>query len=67
VLLHVRQRLGDDEVRCHLDLLRKPLRRHRDDVDRNRRADGERRDRTGEPALGEDARIEAARELAQLL
>ena len=38
-----------------------------DDPDRQRRAVGERPERRGQPALGEDRRVQATGELAQLL
>ena len=67
VLGHVGQRLGDHEVGRGLDRLGQPLAGNLDDLDRQRRADGERLDRRAEPAIGQHGRVDAAGELAQLL
>ena len=63
----VRQRLRDQEVRGGLDRRGQPLLRQLHlHLHRHRRPLGERVDRRGEPAVGEDRGMDAARELAQL-
>ena len=62
----VRQRLGDDEVRRRLHRRRRALVQLDVEPDRERRARDERRERRVEPAVGEDRRVEPAREVAQL-
>ena len=67
VLRHVGQRLGDHEVGGRLDCRgkapgRRSRRRHR-----HGRAGGERAHRGLEPAVGEHRRMDAAREVAQLV
>ena len=66
VLDDVRERLRDDVVRGRLDRRPEPLLRHLD-LDRERRARDERLDRGREAAVGEHGRVDAARELAQLV
>ena len=66
VLDHVRQRLRDHVVRGRLDGLRQ-LDRGRLDLDGDRQPGGERLERRGEAAVGEDGRMDAASELAQLV
>ena len=66
-MLHdVRERLACDEVRSRLDLGREALLR-RVDRDGQRRAGGELLERVREATLREDPRVDALRELAQLL
>ena len=67
VLRDVRERLRDDVERGRLDRLGQPLRRHGVELDRERRARGERLERRREPAVGEHGRVDPAGELAQLL
>jgi hypothetical protein len=67
VLGDVGQRLGDHEVGRGLDRLGQPLARDLDDLDRQRRAHGERLDGGLQPAVGEHGRVDPAGELAQLL
>ena len=67
VLRDVRQRLGDDEVRRRLDGWGQALLRHGGEVYRKRSPLGERLHRRAESAVGEDRRVDPARELAQLL
>ena len=67
VLGHVGQRLGDDEVGGRLDRRRQPLVRHLGELDRHRRAAGERLERAPEAAVGQHRGVDAARQLAQLL
>ena len=67
VLGDVRERLGHDVVRGRLDLGRHALLRQRVDRDRYRRAAGDGLERRREPAVGEDGRVDAAGQLAQLL
>ena len=66
VLGDVGQRLGDREVGGRLGRRRQPVLRQLDDVDRQRRARDERRDRGRQAALGQHGRVDAARQLAQL-
>src|SRR4029079_14776352 len=66
VLRDVRERLGGDVVRGGLDRRREALVRDVD-LDRNRGADHERLERRSETAVGEDVRVEAARQLPELL
>ena len=67
VLGGVGQRLGDDVVGGDLDLLGQPLLDAHVELDRDRRAAGERLERRAQPALGEDRRVDAAGDLAQLV
>ena len=67
VLGDVGQRLGDREVGGRLDRRRAAGPSGSvDDLDRQRRAGDERRDRRREPALGQHRGVDAARQLAQL-
>ena len=67
VLADVRERLGDDEVRRALDGRRRPSVEVDRDAHVQRRPARERRDRRLEPAVGEHRRVDAARQVAQLL
>ena len=67
VLGHVGQRLGHHEVGGRLDRRGKPAGRASDDVHRHRRAGGEGTHGRLEPAIGEHRRMDAAREVAQLV
>jgi hypothetical protein len=67
VLGGVRQRLGDDVVRADLDRLRQPLLHTDLEVDRDRRPAGERLQRRGQTTLGQDRRVDAAGDLAQVV
>ena len=66
VLDGVGQRLGDEEVRGRLDLRREALLRH-PQGDRDRQPRGELLERRAEPAIGEDERVDAGGELAQVV
>ena len=66
VLDHVGERLRDHVVRGGLDGLRQ-LDRGRVDLDGDRQSGGERLERRGEAPVGEDGRMDAAGELAQLV
>ena len=67
VLVDVGQALRDDEVGSRLDLVGQALLRRGDHLDRHGRAAGEVLERRGQAAVGEDRRVDAAREVAQLL
>ena len=68
VLGDVRQRLGDDEVGGRLDRPRAAARRAASaQLDRQRRAASSACERRAQPAVGQDRRVDAARQLAQLL
>ena len=67
MLLDVREPFRDDEVRRGLDLLRQPSVEARLELDRKRRAKRQRFQRRREAPLGEHGRVQAARELADLL
>ena len=63
----VGQRLSDDVVGADLDLVGQPLVGAYLQLDRDRRAAGERPEGAAEPALGQDRGVDAARDLAQLV
>jgi hypothetical protein len=65
VLRHVRQRLRRDVVGRRLDRRVEAVVRDVE-LDRQRQARRQRLERVREPPVGEDRRVEAARELAQL-
>ena len=67
VLRHVGDRLGDDVVRGRLDRRRQPLLGQLGDLDGQRRPRQQALQRRAETAFGEDRRMDAARQLAQLL
>ena len=67
ILRDVGERLGNDEVGRRLDALRQALARRALQLDRQRGAVGEPVERRVEAAIGEHGRVDAARELAQLL
>ena len=67
VLGGVRQRLRDEVVGGHLDALRQPTSDAHLQLDRDRRPAGERLQRGIEATLGEDSRMDAARNLAELV
>ena len=62
----VRDRLARDEICGGLDLRRQTLFRRRHDLDRDGSPSCKRLERAGEPFLGEDCRMHATGELAQL-
>ena len=66
VLVHVRERFGDDEVGGALDRCRVALVGDVG-VDGNRRAVDQAADRGGEALVGEDRRVDAAGQLSQLV
>src|SRR5690348_10301626 len=66
VLRDVRDRLRDQVVDRRLDGVRQPVVRNTSELDRDRRALGERADCTLETSLGENGRVNPARELPQL-
>ena len=66
VLGGVRQSLGDHEVRRGLDRHRRPRVEVDRDLDGDRASCRERRERRIEAAVGEDRRVDSAREVAQL-
>ena len=67
VLGDVGQRFGDDEVGRGLDRAREPFRQPALELDRHRRAAGERLQGGVQPALGEHGGMDARREIAQLV
>jgi hypothetical protein len=67
VLDRVRRRLGADVVRRDLDRLRQPRREPQVELDRDRRASGTRPERRLEPLAREERRVQAARELAEVV
>jgi hypothetical protein len=67
VLGRVGQGLGDDEVGRHLHRLGQPGLDVDGQLDRDGRAAGQRLEGGGEAALGQDGRVDAARQLPQLL
>jgi hypothetical protein len=67
VLGRVGERLGDDVVARHLDRLGEPRPDVHLQLDREDRAAGECLERRPEAAFGQDGRVDAARQLAQLL
>ena len=67
VLGDVRERLRDDVERGGLDRLREPRRRQAVHLHRQRRARGERLHGRRETVVGEDRRMDPARELTELL
>ena len=67
VLLHVRERLGDDVVGGRLDRLGVTPPGQGSELDRNRCAEHESLERRREALLGEKGRVQPARELADVL
>jgi hypothetical protein len=67
VLGGVGQRLGDDVVGRHLDRLSQPCRDLHLQLDRDGGAAGQRLERRREAAFGQDGRVDAARQLPQVL
>ena len=67
VLGHVGERLGDHVIGGRLDGIGKPLVDADVELDRQRRAVGQRPHRRLQPALGQHGGMDAARQLAQLL
>ena len=67
VLLHVGERLGDDEVRRRLDLLGEPLLGSFGQLDRHRRPQCQRVERRGQSSFREHRRVQAPRQLPELL
>src|ERR1700733_985996 len=67
VLGHVGQRLGDRVVSGEFDRLGQPPRPLNVEAHGNGGAAGQRPERRAQPALGEDRRVDAASDLAQLL
>ena len=67
VLGHVGQRLRDHVVGGGLDGVRQPLHGQRNELGGDRRARRQVVERAGEPLVAEDRRVDAARQLAQLL
>ena len=67
MLGRVGQCLGDDVVGADLDLLGQPFLDAQVELNRDRRAAGHRPQRRPEAALGQDRRVNAARQIAQLL
>jgi hypothetical protein len=67
VLEDVRERLGDQVVRRHLHRFRRSPPGLDEELDRERRSRGQRRERRGETAIAEDGRMDAASEVTQLL
>ena len=67
VLRGVGEALRDDVVEGRFDRFGEPVRRNAGDLDRERRAIRERLQGGREPAVGEDGRVQATGELAELL
>ena len=67
VLAHVGEALGHDEVGGGLHLVREALLGRLEDLDRHGRARGEILQRGAQATVGQDRRVDAAREVAQLL
>ncbi len=63
----VRERLRDDVIRRYLDRLREPRDRGHIELDRDRGPAGQRPQRRPQPAVGQDRRVDAAGDLAQIL
>ena len=67
MLCDVRDRLRRDVITGRLDVLTKPRAEIQVEVDRHRGAPGECLERWAEPGLGQDGRVDAVRDLAQLV